>query len=108
MKNENTPPKESDVTNQETEVALDGATCCRFADAPQTSTAAYSIPPASWDSHHGNDHHRVVVAAKTCAGIERERNEARRIAAEACAILASNGFATNYPPMPWDDSPDNA
>ncbi len=37
-----------------------------------------------------------------------ERNEARAIAAEACAMLADNGFETNYPPMPWDsDSPEN-
>lgn len=38
-----------------------------------------------------------------------ERNEARKIAAEACAMLAGNGFETNYPPMPWDsDSSENA
>ena len=38
-----------------------------------------------------------------------ERNEAREIAAEACAMLADNGFETNYPPMPWDsDSTENA
>ena len=37
-----------------------------------------------------------------------ERNEAREIAAEACAMLADNGFETNYPPMPWgSDSPEN-
>jgi hypothetical protein len=38
-----------------------------------------------------------------------ERNEAREIAAKACAMLAENGFETNYPPMPWDsDSPENS
>jgi hypothetical protein len=35
--------------------------------------------------------------------------DSRSIAAEACAMLADNGFETNYPPMPWDsDSPENA
>ena len=35
--------------------------------------------------------------------------EARTIATEACALLAENGFETNYPPMPWDsDSRMNA
>lgn len=38
-----------------------------------------------------------------------ERNEARKIAAEAYAMLAGNGLETNYPPMPWDsDSSENA
>jgi len=38
-----------------------------------------------------------------------ERNEARVIANEACAMLAENGFETNYPPMPWDsDSSENS
>lgn len=36
-----------------------------------------------------------------------ERDEARVIATEACAMLADNGFETNYPPMPWDDSEAN-
>jgi len=37
-----------------------------------------------------------------------ERDEARGIATEACAMLADNGFETNYPPLPWDsDFPQN-
>lgn len=34
--------------------------------------------------------------------LRRGRDEAREIAKEACAMLADNGFETNYPPMPWD------
>lgn len=46
-----------------------------------------------------------------------ERNEARRIAKEACELLDSEGYQVNYPPMPWEpespeyvepDSPVNA
>ena len=40
--------------------------------------------------------------------VESERDEAREIAKGSCAMLAKNGFETNYPPMPWDsDSPEN-
>ena len=35
--------------------------------------------------------------------LRNELDEARAIATEACAMLAKNGFETNYPPMPWDD-----
>ena len=35
--------------------------------------------------------------------------ESRRIAKDACAMLASEGYEVNYPPMPWEaDSPENA
>ena len=45
---------------------------------------------------------------KQLATVTAQRDEAREIAAEACAMLADNGFETNYPPMPWDsDSPEN-
>jgi hypothetical protein len=34
--------------------------------------------------------------------------ESRRIAKDACAMLASEGYEVNYPPMPWEAaSPEN-
>jgi hypothetical protein len=36
--------------------------------------------------------------------VMRERDEARGIAFDACLMLSSNGFETNYPPMPWNNS----
>jgi len=52
---------------------------------------------------------RYKEALKDMEEIYSERDEARRIASEACAMLAENGFETNYPPMPWDsNSPENA
>lgn len=35
--------------------------------------------------------------------IESELYEARRIAKEACELLAKEGYQVNYPPMPWEE-----
>ena len=41
--------------------------------------------------------------------IECERDYAREIAKQACALLAENNFEMNYPPMPWEEgSPENS
>lgn len=37
------------------------------------------------------------------------RDAARKIAKQACELLAENNFEVNYPPMPWEEgSPENA
>jgi hypothetical protein len=33
----------------------------------------------------------------------KSRDAARRIAKEACELLATEGYEVNYPPMPWDE-----
>lgn len=63
----------------------------------------------SWRGKAVDLHARHKNALEDIEAEIAERNEAREIAAEACAMLAENGFETNYPPMPWDsDSPENA
>ena len=62
----------------------------------------------SWRGKAVDLHARHKNALEDIEAEIAERNEAREIAAEACAMLAENGFETNYPPMPWDsDSPEN-
>jgi len=52
---------------------------------------------------------RYKEALQDMEEVYSERDEARRIAKEACEMLSANGFETNYPPMPWDsDFPQNA
>lgn len=37
-----------------------------------------------------------------------QRDAARKIAKQACELLAENNFEVNYPPMPWEEgSPEN-
>jgi hypothetical protein len=54
-------------------------------------------------------HAREMEASAKAAGrllgdAWQDLKEAREIAKEACAILAENGFETNYPPMPWENA----
>ena len=46
---------------------------------------------------------RYKEALRDMEEIYSERDDARRIAKEACEMLSVNGFQTNYPPMPWED-----
>ena len=63
----------------------------------------------AWRGKAVDLHARYKGALEDIEAEIAERNEAREIAAEACGMLAENGFETNYPPMPWDsDSPENA
>jgi hypothetical protein len=49
-----------------------------------------------------------VCPADLTAQLERDRDEARRIAKEACELLARKGYQVNFPPMPWEDSEPNS
>jgi len=90
----------------ESDSPLDAATCSPSSDTPGTDHRAYTSIAITKDGWKDGP---VVVHASYARKLERERDEARQIAAEACAMLADNGFETNYPPMPWDsDSSENA
>jgi hypothetical protein len=102
------------------------AACSPSSLTPETDAAEWGITPHDmvvrsdlartlererdeWRKKAVDLHARHKNALEDIEAEIAERNEAREIAAEACAMLADNGFETNYPPMPWDsDSSENS
>jgi hypothetical protein len=61
----------------------------------------------SWRSKAVDLHARYKGALEDIETEIADRNEARRIAKEACELLDREGYQVNYPPMPWEpDSPE--
>ena len=102
------------VTHYEQQKSLAAAPGSR-SESPTTD----ALEDADYHQYEGDDHvpiscyHRMKSHAREMEASAKsgakllgysweQMKEARRIATEACDLLAQNGFETNYPPMPWD------
>ena len=73
---------------------------CRNQLMPMIPVRADNWASLNRDAKDAKERHKEAL--RDMEEIYSERDEARRIAKEACAMLANNGFETNYPPMPWE------
>jgi uncharacterized protein (DUF2252 family) len=97
----------------------------RLRETPKTDALTEEIKRNNWQDWHNlekmEEHakesersnnklrHQRRILLKRVKEMGSDLAEARRIAKDACAMLASEGYEVNYPPMPWEaDSPENS
>ena len=97
----------------------------RLRETPKTDALTEEIKRNNWQDWHNlekmEEHakeiersnnklrHQRRLLLKRVKELVSDLAESRRIAKDACAMLASEGYEVNYPPMPWEaNSSENA